>query len=230
MSFIEDNQIKAVCFDIDGTLYPKWKMDVRLFKSSFFDPVFALKYNKMRKEIRKEDGYGLLDILSEDEIKRRNASILYGDSSRDSVERFIKKEKRLRENWDREYRNIKSAKGLSEALDKLKDNGLRLAAFSDFPIGVKLKAMGIEGYFEFALSSEEIGHFKPSRTPFSIISSSFGLDESKILYVGDSYRKDVVGSKLSGMHSCLIFRKNKKSYNKADIVAKDWKDFISKVL
>lgn len=230
MSFIEENGIKALCFDIDGTLYEKRKMDIRLFVSALKDPIFAIGYSKMRNRVREIDGYEYREPLDEDEIKKRNAEIMYGDSSKESVERFTEKEERLRLSWDRSYRTIRAAEGVREALSSLQARGLRLGAFSDFPIGVKLKAMGLEDFFEFAISSEDTGHYKPSLTPFCLIEKAFGIDRSHILYVGDSYKKDAVGSKMSHMKSCLIFQRPKKEYNMADIVVRDWKEFARLVL
>ena len=34
MGFLEDNSIKAVAFDIDGTFYPLWKTKVRVAMAS----------------------------------------------------------------------------------------------------------------------------------------------------------------------------------------------------
>ena len=56
MGFLEDNGIKAVCFDIDGTLYPKYQTNLYLLKAAVAHPVFSYRYNKMRGEIRRVDG------------------------------------------------------------------------------------------------------------------------------------------------------------------------------
>lgn len=230
MGYASDNGIKAICFDIDGTFYPKWKMDLKLIKASVFHIPFALKYNRCRKRIRKDDAFGLYPAMSYDEITRRGALLCFGNSSEYAQKLFRKKEKAVFHDFFlRSYRNIKPAKGVADALSIAKEEGFKLAALSDFPIGVKLKAMGIEQYFDFSISSEDLGHFKPSKTPFAALSERLLLKPNEILYVGDSYQKDVLGAKNYGMHSCLIFSKAGKEYTDADLSVQSWAEFIEKV-
>ncbi|MBO5769838.1 MAG: HAD family hydrolase [Spirochaetales bacterium] len=230
MGYASEHNIKAICFDIDGTFYPKWKMDWRLLKASIFHLPFALKYNSMRKRVRREDGYGELEPMSYDEISKRSALYVFGDDSPESAARYRRMEKKIfHDQWERSYLNLKSAPGVKKTLEKAKKEGFRMAALSDFPIGVKLKAMGIEDKFELILSSEDIGHFKPAMTPFRALQNGLGLKPEEILYVGDSYTKDILGANSAGMHSCLIFAKKKSEYEKADIIAADWEEFFSKV-
>ena len=230
MGYAKENGIKALCFDIDGTFYPKWKMNWRIAKASILNLPFALRYNSMRKEIRREDGYSNPPKLSYQEIGKRGARMLYGDDSPESVKRFRKKERAVfHARWERSYLSLKSAPFVKETLKRAQTEGYRMAALSDFPIGVKLKAMGIEDKFEVIISSEDIGHFKPSLTPFVALYEALGLRPEEILYVGDSYRKDILGAKNAGMHACLIFAKDGDGYDKADITAVNWDEFARKV-
>ena len=231
MGYVSEHGIKAICFDIDGTLYPKIQMNLKLLRASIFHLPFALKYNNCRKTVRELDGFGAFPIMSYDEISKRNAKLCFGDDSEQSQQRFREKEKRVfHDFYLRSYKNLKPADGVINALEIAKDKGLRMAALSDFPIGVKLKAMGIERFFDFALSSEDMGHFKPSMTPFIALSDRLGIEPKAILYVGDSYRKDVRGARNAGMHTCLIFTSPRKEYTEADLCVPSWKDFIEMVL
>lgn len=230
MGYASEHEIKAICFDIDGTFYPKWKMDWRLFKASILHLPFALKYNSMRKRVRREDGYGEYEAMSYDEISRRSALYVFGSDDAESAKRYRRMEKDIfHDKWEKSYLNLKSAPGVKEALEKAREEGYRMAALSDFPIGVKLKAMGIEDMFELILSAEDMGHFKPSLTPFIALQKGLGLKPEEILYVGDSYKKDILGAKNAGMHACLIFAKKDGEYDQADIIAANWDEFFSKV-
>lgn len=231
MGYIQENGIRAICFDIDGTFYPKWKMDIRLFKASIFHLPFARRYNNSRKMIRALDGLNDAPVLSYDEISKRGAMLCLGDDLPDSQRKFRDKEKHIfHDYYLKAYRNIEPAKNVLDALSIARDEGMRMAALSDFPIGVKLKAMGIDEYMDFAISSEELGHFKPSMTPFRVLCEKLGIRPEEILYVGDSYRKDIIGANNAGMHTCLIFSKERKEYTKADLCMASWRDFIERVL
>ena len=53
MGFLDDNSIKAVAFDIDGTFYPLWKTQLRVALASLSSLPFAVNYNKARQRMRR---------------------------------------------------------------------------------------------------------------------------------------------------------------------------------
>ena len=222
MGYAAEHGIKLLAFDIDGTLYPKMQTNWILLKTSLFHLPFALKYLKMRATIREEDGYGDFPLISEDEFKMRECRIMYPDGSK-SLEWFKTKEKRVfHDKWEREFLNIRMYDGMSSFLSDL-SKVVPVALLSDFPIGSKLKALKIEGVADFVISSEEIGRLKPSKLPFRILYEHFSLRPEEVLYVGDSERKDVLGSRNAGMKSLLITKNKKKALeSSADIVVSSY--------
>ncbi len=223
MGFLKDNDIKAIVCDIDGTFYPKREMYRRLISSSLLHPVFAIKYNRMRQSVRKEDGYAPLPPVSHRDYAKRACYIMYGRNDEKAVDAFLDKEKRVfHDKWERSYRNLRSYPYVKETLQRAKDDGLMLGVLSDFPLGVKLEAMELDGLFDIELSSEDFGRFKPNGTPFDILASRIAFPRSKILYIGDSERKDIEGGNRAGMHTALISKKKEKSA--ADIVASSWQE------
>lgn len=228
MGYIKEHGIKAIVFDIDGTFYPRSAMYLRLFLASLSHPLFSLKYNKMRQAIRKEDGYESLPMRSHRELSRRAVEIMYNKSDDKSVDEFLKKEDRyFHKRWEQLYKNLKSFRNVKETLERAKSEKLTLGVLSDFPLGVKLEAMGIDQFFSFKLSSEDIGRFKPNGTPFDVIADTLKIDRSSILYVGDSERKDVVGGNKAGFKTALISKKSEDSI--ADITASDWKELENRL-
>ena len=184
--------IKAIAFDIDGTLYPKRQMLLRLFVSSLPCIPFALRYNAVRQQIRREDGTGGTGCSFEG-FRKRECRLMYGSEEQAAT-------------------------------------SYRLAVISDFPIGVKLKALGVEGLFEYVASSEDSGALKPSRVPFDAMLSAMGLEAGEVLYVGDSESKDIRGASAAGMRSALISTSPNKVYSISDFKFSSWKEFIDKVL
>lgn len=63
-------------------------------------------------------------------------------------------------------------------------------------------------YLSLCLGAAEVGAAKPSPVGFLVCAQKTGLLPSRILFVGDSYDKDVVGSKNCGMHSALLRRES----------------------
>ena len=46
------NRFEAVCFDVDGTLYPKWMMNLYLMKTVYPSPLLAYRYSRFRSSMR----------------------------------------------------------------------------------------------------------------------------------------------------------------------------------
>ncbi len=227
---MKDNNIRAVCFDIDGTLYPKWQADLILFKTSLLHLPFAIRYMKMRIRIREMDGYDDFPLSSGDEFKEREYRIMYPEGHKD-IAWFKKKEKKVfHDKWEKAFSRVKGFRGMSEFLKEL-SSSVSVAFLSDFPIGSKLRALDIEGVASCVLSSEEAGRLKPSRLPFRLLCEHLGLEAEEVLYVGDSEKKDVKGAHQAGMRSLLITQNRKKAQSSsADIVVSSFYEMREKLL
>lgn len=220
--------IKAFAFDIDGTLYPKWQMDIRLAAASVLHLPFAMRYNAMRRRIRREDGLAEMPAGSLEELQRRECLMLYG--SEDSLHAFIDKEQHVfRKPWEKLFSSIKPFTGMHEFMEEA-SSGYELAVLSDFPIGVKLKALGVEEYFSYIASAEDSGHLKPSPVPFRVMLDALGLEPHQVLYVGDSESKDIAGARNAGLRSALISTSRRKVYSIADTVFSSWDGFRREML
>lgn len=125
------------------------------------------------------------------------------------------------------FSKVRLFAGLVPALESLKAAGLRLAALSDFPAARKLELLGLAGYFELALSSEDSGLLKPAPEPFQDLASALGLDVSEILYVGNSLACDLQGALAAGMPVAIVGRRPAPG---ADLRFTDWRKLVSFVL
>jgi len=61
-------------------------------------------------------------------------------------------------------------------------------------------------YLSLSLGAGEIGSCKPSRLGFIACAQLLNASPSRVLYVGDSYDKDVVGARACGMMGALLLR------------------------
>ena len=227
MGYARSHGIRALCFDIDGTFYPKRQMLLRLFASSVLHLPFALKYNAMRQQLREETGVSEGDTYDLDSFRKKEAAIVYPGRS---VEYFIAKEDRVfRRSWDKLFRSIKPYPGVREALEAAHAEGFMIAALSDFPLGSKLEALGIADLVDYAVSAEDYGALKPSARPFRRLLEDIGVSAGEALYTGDSRSKDIDGARNAGMHTALIAPRGS-VYNKADIIFSSWEEFRKVVL
>ena len=194
--------IRAVAFDIDGTLYPEWGFFLRQFPLCLRSPLLCFAYWKVRKDLRVHDLY---DPPLQREQARRVLRLLgrsSGEAAAERMERLL--HERLYRHWDRLFLGMKPFAGVREALEQLRAQGYALAALSDFPVGNKLQVLGLEDLFTLFFSAEEIGYLKPSRMPFCALAEELGYAVEEILYVGNSVSKDILGARNAGMPAALF--------------------------
>lgn len=96
--------------------------------------------------------------------------------------------------------------GTAEALQRLKEAGIRLAVVSnsDGRAATALAAGGLLDAFEFVIDSGEVGVEKPDPRIFEIALERMGVRARDALYVGDLYEVDVVGARAAGLDVVLI--------------------------
>ena len=217
----------AVCFDIDGTLYPESE-EIELM-SNFIrkHPVLNLKYRKLRNNFR---------ILQERESKifssgysfrEKEAYSLLGENANlNKIQKFINTlENKYYLNLKIIFSRLKPETAPIKTLKYLKDKNIIIGALSDWPLYDKLNKLGLSEYFDFSMSSEETGYLKPSIKCFNYMLNKYNLSADKVLFVGDSYNKDICGAYDAGMDAALINYKEESNFNKAFKKFKNFHEF-----
>ncbi|MDY4611244.1 MAG: HAD family hydrolase [Sphaerochaetaceae bacterium] len=245
MGFVSDTGIKAILLDVDGTLYPKRMLDLRMLRSMFPSLVVAAQYNRMRRRIRQVQEQEPTVPPTLEGFRRRQAEMILGSRCASASEKdYVRIERRLEcqfyDRWPRYFASIKPFPGMRAALAEAHSLGLRLGVLSDFPVADKLKTLGVEDLVEYACCAEESGYLKPHSAPFMYILEHMGLSPREVLFIGDSYDKDIEGASRIGMHTCLLksgFGGGRrtaavamKKYPSADLVCGSWLELSERVL
>lgn len=91
------------------------------------------------------------------------------------------------------------------ALTELKQAGYFMAVLSnrDKPFQETLESHGISEFFSFSLAGGEVDSFKPDPGLFEHALKRAGLSAQEAVYVGDNYFADVVGSRRAGLRPVL---------------------------
>ncbi len=225
MGYLAENGIKAVCFDIDGTFYPKWQTDMYLIRCALKHPFFSMRYNRMRQKMREEDGLDAGPLLNLREFRAKELRL---SGMKTDIDSYIRKyEKYMLAPWQSSYGMLSPFDHVRTSVRRLRECGYITAALSDFPIEGKLEALGLDGLFDFAASTEDYGYLKPNARPFIEMLSELDVKPEETLYAGDSYSKDIIGAGNTGMHTLLI-RKDavkKEKYPLADLLLTSWQSF-----
>lgn len=200
-------EIKAVAFDIDGTLYPNYQLYFRIIPYFIKNLRFFIAFNKVRKILHRtapladyfEYQSRLLGEqmnISSEEAKSLIQNIVY-----DGLTPYFKK--------------VKPYKHINETFIKFKEAGLKLAILSDFPPAQKGDIWGVAKYCDVILGSEECGALKPSKYPFGLMAKQLDCNPEEVLYVGNSIRCDIKGANNYSMKSAYLLDFWRKIFNKS---------------
>jgi putative hydrolase of the HAD superfamily len=235
-------KIKVVCFDIDGTLYPKWITDLKLVRSFFPSPLLALRIQRFREHMRREEAEKTIPPDSQGFRLRQatwvsNQSMSKAEGER--VEKMARKiEKQFYANWRKAFSSLPPYAGMRGVLETLRSQGVRIAALSDFPIGSKLEALKVDDLVEYAICTEESGYLKPHPEPFLMLCEKMDVEPIDVLYVGDSCRKDMFGASRVGMKTALIdpsakrenrMNRSSRGCQHADMIFSNYSEFMERL-
>jgi putative hydrolase of the HAD superfamily len=223
------HKLSAVAFDLDGTLYPNYRLNIRIFPSILRNLPFVLAFGEARNRLRGkgrpresllpgEDFYGAQARLMAQRLGSPGTAAI-----REQVDRLIYR------GWESFFTEIKLYSRVRETLDSLRRAGLKLALLSDFPPERKLQALGLEGLWDLVLCSELTGALKPDPLPFASLVQGLGLEPSQVLYVGNSLSYDIRGAKNAGLRTAFISPWGSRRVE-ADFVFFDYRKFAKYVL
>lgn len=227
---------KAICFDIDGTLYPFSLMKKRLLCIWLRHPVFVMRYNRARKQFRLRQE----SFKNNLPLRWREAVIIQNGTGEEPKKAFVQTDyqktyeslhRKMYDPMERLYGKTEPFDGVRETFRNIKAHGLKIGVFTDFPMYEKLRSMGLDEYVDFGASSDDAGFLKPDAHCFGYLLYNLKMEPSDVLYVGDSYAKDVVGAHNAGIDAVLVnvkpsdLRDAGKKYPLAKEVFGSWKDF-----
>ncbi|MCL1931814.1 MAG: HAD family hydrolase [Treponema sp.] len=218
--------ITAVAFDLDGTLYPTYRLNVRLLPFLLRHGRLLSALGKARTIIRREQELSPASVHPHfyDYQAQVTADLLDAppEQIREKINDLIYR------GWERYFSRIKLFPHVRETLAELRAAGLKLGLLSDFPPKVKLEKLGLTDYWDTVFCSEYVGAIKPAVQPFLELAKALGCPPEQVLYVGNSRRYDAAGGRRAGMKTALITRR-RASRTKADFIFHDYRqlrDFV----
>lgn len=194
--------ISAIAFDIDGTLYPAYRFNLRILPFMLKNYKFMLALYKTRNKVRQlqiENPEAKL----EDFFKFQAEEIShYINAKAEDVEKFLNEE--IYSGWKKYFVKIKPYPYAKKTIEEFKNRGIKIAVLSDFLPEQKNDVWGILPLCNTYLSSEEAGVLKPSIFVFKKLSEKLDVPCDKILYVGNNLKYDIAGANNAGMYSACI--------------------------
>jgi len=194
--------IAAVTFDLDGTLYPSYRLNVRLLPFLCRHWRLIAAFGKARTIIRREQEKSPASAMPGfyDYQAQVIADLLHTQpgETKEKINSLIY------HGWEPHFSKIKLFPHVREFLAELRAARLKLGLLSDFPAKTKLENLRLADCWDAVLCSEEIGAIKPAIRPFAELARALECPPEQILYVGNSDSYDASGAKRAGMKTALL--------------------------
>lgn len=178
------NQL-VVCFDLDDTLYK----EIDYLKSAYVEIAKTVGHPEAVPQMVDwyHDGKNVFAEL----INTYGLDITIGECL---------------QMYRNHYPNISLDAGVKEFLEELKENGAKLGLITDgrsISQRNKIKALGLEGFFDIEIISEEFGSEKPDFRNYQAVMDAFP-ERKYFIYVGDNPAKDFIAPNQLGWDTyCL---------------------------
>lgn len=197
--------IRAVIFDLDGTLYDYNTLEREAFtavgelvleKIGVTEEQYMEAFERAKQEVKK--------ILGD--VAASHNRMLYFQKTMEFLDirpLFLTLEM-YETYWSTFLDKMELYPGVRLFLDELYENHIRVGICSDMMARVqhrKLVSLGLEDDVDCLVTSEEAGVEKPSPEIFALCLRKLRLKPEEVCFVGDTYEKDVKGAVAAGMHA-----------------------------
>jgi len=146
-SALFDSNIQAVAFDLDGTLYPNYRLYWHIIPQFLADPSLFNAFAAARRQLHNPDNPDS-QHQSGEEFYAKQVSLLASQLNLNEEEARQKLETKIYGKWEGWFHKIKLFPHVKETLSMFRSAGLRLAVLSDFPPRRKIELLGLADFFE----------------------------------------------------------------------------------
>lgn len=197
--------MKAIIFDLDGTLYDNSKLPFQLIMRSL----------------------GKLRILKSERTSRKILAGVHFNSPEefykkhfDTMSHICGRSPEKVEKWYHECymplmirvlsKRHSCKSNVAETLNELRKNGIKTAVLSDYEcVKERLAAVNLDpDMFDICIDAPTTGGLKPDKSSFLHIAKAFGFEPDEILVVGDRPDTDGKGAANAGMQMLLVNKKD----------------------
>lgn len=221
--------IREVIFDIDDTLYN-------------YETGHALGMKRMGEYARKE--FGVEPEEFESMYKKLNREIIehLGRDNAAIHSRSIRLQNMLEQwgkplfphlktlyhlYWDTLIDESSPEPGSLEAMRELCEMGISIGIGTDMTTAMqyeKLERFGFGPYIRHIVTSQEAGYEKPHPVFMSLCLQKADCAPEECVFVGDTFKKDVLGALNTGMRAVWYNAKGKQIPEDADLAGKEYKE------
>jgi len=208
-------RIKAVLFDLDGTLRHHIPTGGEVFLEYLRSKDIPVSQEDAVRAVHWEHFYfaSSLEIQADLKTFKEDQRGFWVNFSKRRLVALGMPEQKAGEmapeisgHMDKNYRpEVYVPEELPFVLEKLKQAGFVMGVVSnrDEPFADELKNLNLDPFFSFSLAGGEVGSFKPEPRIFEEALKRAGTLAAETMYVGDNYFADVKGALCAGLMPVL---------------------------
>ncbi|MFH1468890.1 MAG: HAD family hydrolase [Pseudomonadota bacterium] len=188
--------IRAVSFDLDGTLYATGPHRLRLMPRLLPQLPLIRAWGAAVKEARRARASDIAGDVHQGIARRMGIS---EEEARARLWFFLER------TWIAALRPAHVLPGLQEALTLLDARGLPRAVASDHPTADKLAALGLAQGWRTALDGQSLGAMKPFPEVLLAAAGAMGCPPEALLHIGDRDDMDGAAARAAGArYLCVL--------------------------
>jgi 2-haloalkanoic acid dehalogenase type II len=197
--------IRAICFDLDNTL---WEIEPVLNRAErILADWLEHRYPRIRERFSPSDVFAMrAALLAEQPHQAHDLSFLRRETiARCAIE--VGYERDMAHEafavWHAARNQVEPWAEVVPALERLKSR-FRLATLTNG--NADLAVIGLDHHFEVTLHAGALGCAKPDPRAYMALADALTLEPSEILFVGDEPHADVLGPRAVGMQTVWVNR------------------------
>lgn len=212
MSGINWSHKKVVIFDVDGTLYIQKKLRLimwsKLIQFYIFRPLLwhelliLQRFRHLRKKLANDNCQNLEKVQFE--VVARSLRIKE-EKVKKLIDKWIFK-------FPLPYLKETIFDGVKDFFSLLKQNGVKIAIFSDYPANEKLASMGLNADLVISATDPFIDKLKPNSTAIDYIQDFFRVKKNEMVLLGDRDELDGQAARNAGIEYIIIPKEDLNTY------------------